>query len=190
MLKDILIDCAELLSRDDILDTLKSVNSVEEITNKQIKNDINRLISFYNSTLYFICEDYLDLSYTEIIKSDSDKKIHYYKLEYEPIRILEVRSEFGKVVNSNITPTSLIVNSSNAYYQITYKYIPNKVCELSQKTQLPRNLSEKTVVYGTISEFLASKSQFSQSEFWRNKCLDNLFKIKNYRGRQIRSTFW
>lgn len=189
MLKNILIDCAELLSRDDILDTLKTINSLEDITNKQIKYDINRLIYFYNSTLYLACEDYLDLTYSEILKSDANNKIHYYKFEFDPVRILDIRNETGRIVKANITPTYLLVSSANTAYQITYKYLPNKVCDIYEKTQLPKNLSAKVLVYGIISEFLASKNQFSQSEFWQNKFLNGLFKIKNFKGRHLKSTF-
>ncbi len=189
MLKNLLIKCAELLNRDDILETLKSIDDVEDIDNKQIQNDIVRLIQFYNFTVHAACENYLGLITSEMVKSDVNKKIHYHELNFTPVRILEVRDELGGRVLFDVSPTFILTCTGNKVYQVTYKYVPDCIEKLNEKTQLPRNLNEKTIVYGVVSEFLASKSQFNQSDYWRNKFLDDLFKINIHKERRIKSTF-
>ncbi len=189
MLKDTLILCAELINRDDICDALINANAVEDIENNQVRNDVTRLIHFYNFSLNAACENYLNLVSTEFIKSDSNGKIHYYNFDYEAVRILEVLDECGKRVMFTTKLNYLLVNSPNKLYSVSYKYLPATIKNLTDKTNMPKCLPEKTLVYAIVSEFLASKSQFNQSDYFRDKFLTEMFKIKSKKERQLKSTF-
>ena len=74
MLKDILIKSAELLNRDDIICELNNKN---ETTNNSLKNDIYRLINYYNYTIQNLFEHYFFITKTDIITSDKNRKIFY-----------------------------------------------------------------------------------------------------------------
>lgn len=189
MLKNIIIKCAELLNRDDIIDAIQTADDVSDIQNKQIQNDVTRLIHYYNFTLHAACENYLNLTSTETLESDQNKKIYFYQFDFMPVRILDVRDEGGKCMLFEVSTCFILTTSPNKLYKVTYKYIPPAIESLSEKTQFPENLSEKTLVYGIISEFLASKNQYSQSEFWRNKFLQDLFKLNIQKERRLKSTF-
>ena len=77
MLKHLLIKTAEIINRNDIISCLKTTNSIDEISDSSLQNEVCKLKNFYNFTVSSIYENYLDLTYTEKVKSDSEKKIHY-----------------------------------------------------------------------------------------------------------------
>ena len=89
MLKDILIKSAELLNRDDIIDSL---NNPTGDTNTSLQNDICRLISYYNFILKSLCENYFPIEITDTISSNKNRKIYYNSFSHEPLKIISVKS--------------------------------------------------------------------------------------------------
>ena len=189
MLKNILIKCTELLGRDDLSETLRKFDNVDNIDDQNNQNDVLRLINLFNYTTNYICENYLDLSFSENFKTDSEGKIYFYNFYFAPIRILSVVSKFGKRVVYEITPNYLALKSANSDFFVTYKYTPNECKNLSDKPELPRNFNIEIICYGIVGEFLAAKGQYSESEFWKKKFLNRLFKSKIQRERRLKSTF-
>ena len=189
MLKQLLIKCAELTNRDDIVQSLKKVNLVEEIENKTIQNDIYRLISYYNFVVVNLYENYLILTYIEKLSSNENLEIFYDDFKFKPIKIKSVKNSFGENINYNIHPLNIIVSNQSTEYCIEYDYIPNELTDLTDEVQLPAYLNQKVICYGVVSEFLASKDQFDKSEFWKNKFLYEVFKIRIKKERRLRPTF-
>ena len=83
----------------------------------------------------------------------------------------------------------LILLFQSTEYCIEYDYIPNELTDLTDEVQLPVYLNQKVICYGVVSEFLASKDQFDKSEFWKNKFLYEVFKIRIKKERRLRPTF-
>lgn len=189
MLKNILIKCAELVNRDDILFELKKVDSIEAITNIGIKNDVIRLISYYNFIISNLYEHYFIVENVEELSSDENCQIFYSSFKYKPTNINKVLSTNNKYNLFSIQSKHITTNTPLETYKIYYNYTPDDLSELLEETSIPHLLNNKVVCYGIISEFLASKDQFEKSEFWKNKFLYEIFKTKTKKERRLKSTF-
>lgn len=186
MLKDIILKTAELINRDDITEQLKSQT---QTNSNSTQNDILRLISYYNYTIEKLCENYFTIQNTQNIYSDKNRKISYLNFEFEPIKILSVLKN-GKPVLFSEYSKYITVPEANVCYEIVYKYLPDSAKNLEDKITLPKGVTIKTVCYGMASEFLASKNQIDQAEYWNNKFMLEIFKSKTSRNRKIKQTFF
>ena len=180
MLKDILLSTAELINRDDLIEALKSENNS---TSQSVQNDIYRLISYYNYTIETLCENYFNIINTEQIFSDKNRKINYLNFTFEPTKIERVTKD-GRLVFFSEYSKFITVPESKVLYEVTYKYLPDRKTNLTDEIILPFGVSKKIVCYGIASEFLASKNQFSQAEYWNNKFMLEIFKSKTSRERK------
>lgn len=189
MIKQLLIKCAELLNRDDIIASLKETDSVDNISNKSIQNDTVRLMSYYNYIVSNIFENYINLSNTETFTSDENNRIYYSKFKNKPVQILSIKNAPDSYCHFSVHTSFIEVNSPNSEFNIMYNYTPNEISDLNNEINLPYFLNHKIICYGIVSEFLASKDQFDKSEFWKNKFLYEIFKFKTKKERRLKSTF-
>lgn len=189
MLKNILIKCSELIGRDDIISAIKNIDDADNIENVSLKNDVVKLISFYNYVTNNVYENYLDLNFSENVKSDFERKIYYHDLYYYPIKIIELSDNQFEYLSFKSKPNYIEVNEPNKIYTVKYKYVPDAIENLNDKVFLPKAISRNIICFGMASEFLASKGQYNQSEFWKNKFLYEIFKIKTHKERHLKSTF-
>ncbi len=189
MFKDLLIKCCNFIGREDIVCELKSAEKLDDILNNNIKNDVINLFSYYNYVVCSVFENYLNLSFTEKVTSNSNSIIEYFVLSHRAIEILKLEDE--NFINQNfIVKTNFIVTPNpNKNYFLTYRYTPDLVKDLTENIILPKNLNEKILCYGIASEFLASKGKFEESEYFNDKFLYEIFKIKTQKERRLKSTF-
>lgn len=185
MLKDILIKSAELLNRDDIINELLNQNNIQ---NSSLQNDILRLISYYNYTIKNLCQNYFPIEATDIISSDKNRKIYYTSFSFEPLKILSVTSN-EKFHFYQESTTHILVPSQNKIYEVKYTYLPEQITDLNSKEKLPRNINEKIIIYGIISEFLASKNMLEESKFWNNKFMLEIYKSRVNSNKRLKATF-
>lgn len=185
MLKDILLKTAEILNRDDIINELNNPSN----SSPAIQNDIYRLISYFNYTLDTLCENYFNITISQNIYSDKDKKISFLNFEKEPTQIIKVLNNGGPVFFSKYSKF-ITVPEAKEKYMIVYKFTPDRVTNLSDEVKLPTGVSEKLICYGIASEFFASKNLFEQSEYWNNKFMLEIFKSKTSQDRKLKQTFW
>lgn len=185
MLKDILLKTAELINRDDLIEGLNNKFSNNP---QSLQNDIYRLISYYNHTLETLCENYFNLTHTQEIFSNQNKKISFLNFKYEPTKIVKVTKNKKPVFFSEYSKF-ITTPEANVLYEITYKYLPDRIVNLEENINLPRGITEKIICYGIASEFLASKDNITQSEFWYNKFMFEIFKSKTTKDRKIKQTF-
>ena len=189
MVKQILTKCVELLNRDDILNELKNSTSISDITNNLIKNDVERLINYYNFTISNIFENYIFLEENELLLSDENNRIYFSNFKYKPIKIKNVLNTSMSSTNYTIHTTFISTNSQYTNYNIYYNYVPNEVSDINDEITHKNIINDKIVCYGVVSEFLASKDQYEKSEFWKDKFLFELFKLKTKKGRRLKSNF-
>lgn len=188
MIKNILIKSAELANRDDIVSALKEHSAINEINNNSIQSDVCRLLSYYNFVISNLFENYFNLSTSQVILSNNLGEISYDEFIYLPININKIscaNKQFTYEINTSKISTSL----SNELFDIEYNYRPKDALELTDDIILPPFLNNKIVCYGIVSEFLASKDQFDKSEYWKNKFLFEIFKIKVKKERRLKPTF-
>lgn len=183
MLKDILLQTAELINRDDLIEALKSENQ-----SLLSQNDILRLISYYNYTIETLCENYFNITNTQTMTSDNNRKINYLSFTFEPTKILSVTKNNKPIFFSEFSKYILVPETCTRY-EITYKYIPDQVTNFSDDVVLPKGVSNRIICYGIASEFMASKNQPTQAEYWNNKFMLEIFKSKTSRNRKLKQTF-
>jgi len=183
MLKDILLKTAEIINRDDLIDGLNNCNN-----SPSVKNDIIRLISYYNYTIETLTDNYFNLINKQTIQSSNNKQINFINFTYNPLKIISVTKN-GKPVFFSVYSKYITVPEDNVIYEITYKYSSDKVKDIDEKVSLPNGITEKIVCYGIASEFLASKNKFEESEYWNNKFMFEIFKSKTSQDRKLKQTF-
>ena len=188
MLKNLLIECSELFNRSDIANELKKHSSASEITDPSLQNDTLRLISFYNYVTSSLFNNYVELIVSEQIKTDEKGNVYFSMLSELPCKLLRVENE-SKSIKFSIYPNSLKTNLSNTNLKITYRYIPKEARDLNSKLFTSNRSILNVICYGVVSEFLASKNLFDESDFWKNKFLFEAFNLKSKRGRHIKPTF-
>ena len=189
MLKNLLIKTAELINRDDISSSLKKINSIDEINNENLSNDITKMISYCNYILNDMFENYIFLNKTQELNSDENNRIYYSKFQSTPTKIISVKTTSNQNTLFSINSTFLTTNAPNQSFLINYNYLPNELKNLNDCLELPINLNIKTICYGISSEFLASKDQYDKSDFWKNRYLYEIFKLKIKKERRLKSTF-
>lgn len=184
MLKDILLKTAQLIDRDDIIEELENPKN----SSPAIQNDIYRLISYFNYTNEILCENYFNISNEQTFLSDKNRTIYFQNFEFEPTKILKVLKN-DKPVFFSVYSKYLTVPEAKTKYNIIYKFTPERVLNLLDKVTLPHGVSEKLICFGMASEFLASKNQVSQAEYWNNKFMLEIFKSKTSQDRRLKQTF-
>lgn len=189
MLKNLLKKCAETLNREDIVQALSKTDDLSQIDDGQVKNDIFRLISYFNFISKTICEDYSLLTETESILSSATGNVELFRLHHTPTKIISVFDLNMNKKSFVVYPEVIKTNVFNEMIYITYNYILPDKQKLTDKLEITKLVPEKIFVYGILSGFLASKNQFEASEFWKNKFMYELFKIKIKKERRLKSTF-
>lgn len=189
MFKNLLIKCCNLIGRDDITSAIKSVSKIEDIIDNDIKNDVLKLMSYYNYVVSSVFENYLNIEHTEKVTSNSSSQIEYFVLSYIPVKILKLEDENFTNISFISKPGFLITNAPNKEYYITYRMVPPKINSLAENIVLPKPLNEKIICLGVASEFLISKGKFDEGEYLNNKFLYEIFKVKTHKERRLKSTF-
>ncbi len=188
MLKNILIKCCELLSRDDLKNDLLTYDSVQSIPITQSQNDIMRLISYYNFITNDIYENYLDLTISEKFTTNSEGCVSFDSFSNDPKKIISI-SRNGKNICFSLFTTFVKCNYKNSAIEIQYSFLPKSLSAFNDTLPIKQQCTQKAIVYGVVSEFFASKNQFNESEFWHAKFMQELFKIKIKKERHLKSTF-
>lgn len=189
MLKDILIKCAEILGRDDIVSTLNSTDVLDSVQDAYIQQDISKLISYFNFTVNSICEHYLELKDVDRVKSNHEGKIFYHDFHHYPIKINQVCDQNKTPIHFQVYTNFIVTRNPNKLHYVTYRYVPKAILKLDDEVILPLKINDNVICFGVVSEFLASKGQYNQSQYWKDKFLLEVYKLKVYRERRYKSTF-
>ena len=185
MLKDILISTAQIINRDDIIEELERETPS---SSQLLQNDIMRLISYYNYIMETLCENYFQILDSQTIYSDKNKQISFLNFNHTPTKIVSVKKNGRNVFFSEYS-RYITVPEPKISYEITYKFLPNKVRNLSDEITLPYGINQKIICYGIASEFLASKNMYSQAQYWNDKFMLEIFKSKTSKNRKLKRTF-
>lgn len=189
MIKEILIKSCEILNRNDIVQSLKNVSKIENISNEQIQSDVYKLLSYYNFVVSSIFQNYFELRFTDTLVSDEYNKIQYYNLSFEPLKILSIYDERHNPLSARVFSGYILTNSANKTYKITYTHLPEDIKDIDSENEIPKLINKKIICYGIVSEYLASKNLFNESDFWKNKFMYEIFRLKTHKERKWKSTF-
>ena len=189
MLKDVLIKCFTLAGREDIVSKLGACSEIFDLTDTGTINEINSLINHYNFVTHSTFEHYLELEKRELIQSNEKAEIVYSSLSETPVLIKNVENENSRTVRAMIKTNCIIVPKPNCFYYVVYNAIPKEAKSLSDDTSYLSRLTEKIVILGTVSQYLACKGKLIESEYFEKKFFEEAFKIKSKKERRIKSTF-
>ena len=189
MLKDILVKCANILGRDDIVSVLNSTDNLDSVEDTRLQADISKLISYLNFTVNTICEHYLELTDIDKVKSNSEGKIFYHNFHHYPIKIIQVKDEKKFPTVYQVFTNFIVTDRPNRLFYVSYRYVPKLVLKLDEDITLPLKINENVICYGVVSEFLASKRKYNQSVYWKDRFMLEVYKLKVYRERRLKSTF-
>ena len=189
MLKDILVKCANILGRDDIVSVLNSTDNLDSVEDTHLQADISKLISYLNFTVNTICEHYLELTDIDKVKSNSEGKIFYHNFHHYPIKIIQVKDEKKFPTVYQVFTNFIVTDRPNRLFYVSYRYVPKLVLKLDEDITLPLKINENVICYGVVSEFLASKRKYNQSVYWKDRFMLEVYKLKVYRERRLKSTF-
>lgn len=188
MLKDIIKRCAYLLNRVDISDALEEVNQISDLDGSDVKRDILKLIDFYNSVTSSVFENYLELTFCEKILSDGESKISFNRFSKTPVKVINIETESRNKVHFESSAFHIYVPEPKKLYLVTYRFVPNKIYELSDSTNFISENYLDIICYAVVGEFLASTSNYSESTYWRERFSSEIFKLNTKRERRIKST--
>ena len=189
MLKNILIKCAEILNRNDMVKCLKSQTDIAKVADETLQSDLYRLIHYFNFTTNTLFENYFNLTTSQELSADSSNIIYYHDFEYTPVKILSVTDAFGNQNVATVLTAHILTNKPNSKYSIVYSYLPAELTNLTDELQFPTEKLSKIICYGVVSEFFACKNMYQESEFWKNRFLFEIFKLKTKKERRVKSTF-
>jgi len=188
MLKETLLKCVKLLDRDDLFETIKDTNSISKIENKQQQIDVIKLVSYYNYIINLICENYIDLVRVDTFVSDSSRRIYYNNFLFKPIKILSVKSAESSEY-FHIFADHILVKNANRKYEVEYKFAPCEVSDFYNEECVKLAISEDVLALGIVSQFLASKGKYNESEYLNDKFMYRLFKLKCNKERRLKPHF-
>lgn len=189
MLKNILIKCAELLNRNDMVKVLKTQTDIAKVSDESLQADLYRLVNYFNFTTSTLFENYFDLSRAETLSSDSNNIIHYHNFSFTPVKILSVKDSLGNENVATVLSAHILTNKPKSKYQVTYCYLPAELNNLTDSLENFHERLSKVISFGIVSEFFACKNMYQESEFWKNRFLFELFKFKTKKERRLKSTF-
>lgn len=188
MLKNLLIQCAELLNRNDLTKTLKSNSSIESITDESIQNDIFRLMSYYNFVSNSVFNTYIDIFKSEILLTDTSGKINLDNFSSTVKSIVFVKNGTAKI-KYKLYPSFIQTNAPETKLEVYYSFLPADAKDLNSNLCTTNQSILNAISFEILSEFHASKNHYNESDFWKRKFLSSMFNLKNKKERVIKPTF-
>ena len=190
MLKNLLVKCAQMISRDDLANFIANLNAEQEQGEEgMLFSDTQKLISCYNNAIFMLFDSFLSLSKTEKVAADAEGKLFYYYLSSEPLRILSVKKDTGEAINFSAMPFYISTHFPYKILTVKYNYCPKRADSVFDEVSLPRSFPDNLLCYLIVAEFLAVKNELQRSEFFKQKFTDSIFNFKNKRERRFKSTF-
>ena len=179
----LILDDQQVLEYLDYNQTFTQNNSEETI--KQPKN-IDMYIALTNFVLTDIAQNFLCYKCTQDLLSDTDGKIKLADFLHVPCSIKCIKNDEGKKVRFYITDDDLVVDEAGKLYFVEYAFLPDALSSLDDSVLLPIGLDIKTLVYGVVSEYLATKMQYTEANIWEQKFKQGLKNmLRRYRDLRV-----
>ena len=179
MTKDIIKLSATLLGLDEIVNYLDKKTST---LTSQMQSNLQDLTTFTSYILREITKEYIPLSHTEEIASDSQCQISFSKLSKKILAVKDIKDSFGNSATFNLYPDYIKVGFPNKTYTITYNYTLGPISSVEQSLTLPLGLDYFTVSYGVASEYALSRLLYSEADMWESKFKNSLESVRSRVG--------
>lgn len=182
--KDIIEKTATYLNRSDVLEFLKTGATENYLT---VIKDVETLVACYNVVQDEIATLYFKLKYTERF-SPENGSVKFTRFAFNPYAIISVKDNLGVKINAKILPTEI---KTNKPITVDYYYLPKtkNIEDICDFTGTP--ITERTLCYGIITEFLLIKGSFEEAGAWHSKYVDALSSLAlNGKRLKIKGRVW
>lgn len=165
-----------MIQNDSLADKI-SQESYTLTTDEQ--KEIDLIINSINLTQQNIATKYYSL--IDVVKvTNSTGEIKYSDITSQHIyNILSVKNAKNANLKYVLKPTSIVTNVGDNV--IKYSYFPQDVTINDNLSVLSVKISERAILYGSISEYLFVKGIFDEAEMWEKKFKDEVNQIINIR---------
>ena len=171
--------------------TLKNLSEIENNPEIQMSTSTQTYITLVNFVLTNIAENFLCYSCTQEFVSDLNCKIELVDFRYTPCNIKHVKNESFRNTKFYVSLDHIYVDNPNRVYFVEYCFVPPDLTNLTDTVMLPIGLDYKAICYAVVSEYYASKLQFTEANIWELKykqCLKNL--NRTYKDIRFASGRW
>lgn len=173
IVKDILIECANCLDREDLITFYQSGVAVDYAT---ACKDASVLLNAYNLVQEDISCSYLKFENTEIFNVKNGK-IPFTDFKYLPIEILSVCDAFGNKIKHSISNGSINVDFSKVEITYVYAFESKGVNDLSGFELTP--ITQRILAYGTAAEYCLIKGMYEEASTFHSKYVESLSNALN-----------
>lgn len=190
MLSEIIKNIALILDDQQVLDYLNYNQMIEQEDGQEeaVKEptNIDMYITLINFVLTDIAQNFLCYKCTQDLLSDGQGQIKLADFLHVPCSIKCIKTDSGKKVKFYVTEDDLVVGEANKLFYVEYAYLPDALTSLDDSVLLPLGLDTKTLVYGVVSEYLATKMQYTEANIWELKFKQGLKNMmRRYRDLRV-----
>ena len=128
-----------------------------------IEEDI--FLSCYRLVEHELALEYFPLFYEETLNKDNTGKIKYYDFEYNPVRVISVKSLDGKDLKFKLFPKSLkILNAEEeTKVSIKYSYLPKSKESLDDESSYSLEEYFNIFMFGILGEYYIQLGDFEKA---------------------------
>ena len=128
-----------------------------------IEEDI--FLSCYRLVEHELALEYFPLFYEETLNKDNTGKIKYYDFEYNPVRVISVKSLDGKDLKFKLFPKSLkILNAEEeTKVSIKYSYLPKSKESLDDESSYSLEKYFNIFMFGILGEYYIQLGDYDEA---------------------------
>lgn len=130
-----------------------------------ISMEEDKFLSCYRLVEYDLALEYFPLFYEETLTKDATGKIKYYDFEYNPIRVISVKSMDGKDLKFRLYPQSLkILNAEEENKaNIKYTYLPKNKESLDDESSYSLAEYFNIFTFGILGEYYLQLGNYDEA---------------------------
>ena len=167
---------------------LAMMGSYEDASISALKAYVDSHVESFAIISFFALVFYASLIMNNM--QTKEARLSYLMLPASPLEKFIARALYVTMgIVLMIFVASLLAEAAHWLFMPFFKDLPEELKDFSDSLFTKDRKIINTIIYGIVSEFLASKNLYSESDFWKNKFLYNLFFLKNKKSKYIKQTF-
>lgn len=161
---EIYCDTQDTTVKSDTEESTKNEPSIlKDIFDKlPISMDEETFLDLYTLVESELALEYFPVYFEETLDIDSTNKIKYYDFEYNPVRIIQVKSSDGSELKFRLFPKSLKILDKDVVDKVIvrYTYLPTRVTTLEKSGAYKISEYFNVLMFGILSEYYMREGNF------------------------------
>lgn len=193
MVKDILIECLNLLDNQELKDKIMNISTSSNLENEisdfcdMDKKTIRILVHQLKNVINSVTKSYLKNFTIERVKSDENAKIDLKSLSKPVLGIKNVSDVMNNYIVYKTYFDHLKVPFANMEYDVCYNFETTEFSSIFDEVFVPLGLSNYCLALGCVSAYFQIKLLYNEAEMFESKFKSELKAIKPNHG--VRSFF-